>query len=107
MHHIPVSNGRGGGTAQVPLSAQGHPERLPGAAVVGRRCMHIRLRIEGLTRAAETVGVERHLVREPGVIHVMVNPLTAIAYILYDPDRTSRDALWRCITDAGYVAGER
>jgi copper chaperone CopZ len=85
-----------------------HPsERPPGVIVGARRCMHTKLRIVGLTCAAEAAGIERHLFHQPGVIHVMVNPLTEIAYVAFDPDRTHPATLRRCIEEAGFGVDAR
>jgi copper chaperone CopZ len=93
--------------AQASRLAPRPSERPPGAIVGGRRCMHAKLRIVGLTCAAEAAGIERRLFHQPGVIHAMVNPLTEIAYVAFDPDRTHPATLRRCIEEAGFGVDAR
>ena len=58
--------------------------------------------ITGLTCAAEAVGLERRLQRLAGVETVVVNPVTDLAYVTYDPGRVGPAALAKAIEAAGY-----
>jgi len=93
--------------ARAPVTRSHDDGRRPGAPAARRRCTHAHLRIDGLTCAAEVVGVERHLLREPGVIHVAVNPMSEIAYVVYDPDRTHLSTIRQAIEHAGFAADTR
>ncbi|MBI4498073.1 MAG: heavy-metal-associated domain-containing protein [Chloroflexi bacterium] len=50
--------------------------------------------------------VERALARVSGVVRVSVNPATEMAYIEYDPARTSPAQLVAAVERVGFQAGE-
>ena len=66
---------------------------------------HQQFVITGLSCAAEAVGLERRLRRLAGVENVVVNPVTDLAYVTYDPERFEPAALVAAIEAAGYRAG--
>jgi hypothetical protein len=49
--------------------------------------------------------VERALARTPGVLRVYVNAATEMAYIQYDADRCTINALREAVACAGFQAG--
>jgi Cu+-exporting ATPase len=65
---------------------------------------HTRLRVAGLSCAADAAGLERRLRQVDGVDEVAVNPLMEVAYVTYDPDRLDALALIAEIERAGYRA---
>ena len=50
------------------------------------------------------LAIERALTKVPGVVQAYVNPLTEMAYVVYDPAQTSTDQLTRVIDQLGYGA---
>jgi cation transport ATPase len=53
-----------------------------------------------------TLIVERALVNVPGVLRVYVNAATEMAYVQYDADRCTVDALEEAVVRAGFHPGE-
>jgi hypothetical protein len=66
----------------------------------------IRIRIMDLACVAEGIGLERLLVRTPGVLGATVNAATETAYISYDGFTTSADRLRAAIVAAGFRAAD-
>lgn len=52
--------------------------------------------------AGASAGLERRLRRVPGVSGVAVNPLTEVAYVTFDPDRTNLAELEFVVSAAGF-----
>ena len=50
------------------------------------------------------LAVERALTRDPGVVQAYVNPLTEMAYVVFDPALTTKEQLTRVIDHMGYGA---
>lgn len=50
--------------------------------------------------------VERALVKVPGVLRVYVSAATEMAYVQYDADRCTVDALEEAVVRAGFHPGE-
>ena len=73
----------------------------------GTRHEHVQLRIDGLSCAADAVGLEHRLIRHLGVVDAVVNPVTEIAYVTFDPAATGLSALRQSIENAGYSTEER
>jgi Cu+-exporting ATPase len=66
----------------------------------------IRIRIMDLGCVAEGIGLERTLVRTPGILGATVNPATETAYISYDGFRTSAERLRAAIVAAGFCVAD-
>ena len=49
--------------------------------------------------------VERALAHVPGVLHVYVNAATEMAYVQFDADRCTVEALREAVARAGFHAG--
>ena len=49
--------------------------------------------------------VERALIKVPGVLRVYVNAATEMAYVRYDADRCTVDALEKAVVRAGFHPG--
>ncbi|HEU5348515.1 MAG TPA: heavy metal-associated domain-containing protein [Ktedonobacterales bacterium] len=49
--------------------------------------------------------VERALIKVPGVLRVYVNAATEMAYVQYDADRCTVDALEAAVVHAGFLPG--
>jgi copper chaperone CopZ len=56
----------------------------------------------GLTCASDATHVEHWMRHAPGVTEVVVNPVTEIAYVTFDPSRTDADAIHRALEASGY-----
>ena len=68
------------------------------------KAQHVTLPIEDL-RCGGALIVERALARTPGVLRVYVNAATEMAYIQYDADRCTINALREAVARAGFQAG--
>jgi len=68
---------------------------------------HVEVRIDGLSCASDAIGLEHLLTHHAGVIEAMVNPVTEIAYVTFDPAVTGLSALRQRIEKAGFGAMER
>jgi copper chaperone CopZ len=55
--------------------------------------------VGGLTCASDAVRLEAAIRREPGVVDVVVNPITQTAYVTIDRGRATPEAI-RCRIDA-------
>lgn len=77
---------------------------LPAAGAGGSTPAGQRLtfRVGGLTCAADATHLEHDLRREPGVLEVVVNPITETTYITIDPIRTTPEAIRRRIDATPY-----
>jgi hypothetical protein len=56
---------------------------------------------------AERLTLERILHDEPGVLEVVVNPVTEMAYVEYEPAVTEPDALFLVLQRAGFAPHDR
>lgn len=65
---------------------------------------HLTIGIVGLTCGSASA-VERSLAHVPGVRRAYVNPLTEMAYVEYDPERTDLDQMVAAVEHAGFRAG--
>lgn len=71
----------------------------------GPRRSRLTLSVTGVGPAADdAVKAELALERLPGVIHAYVNPVTEMAYIVYDPQLTGESDLAEGIASAGFRA---
>jgi hypothetical protein len=56
---------------------------------------------------AERLTIERLLHDEPGVLQVVVNPVTEMAYVEYEPAVTAPDVLFAVLQRAGFTPRDR
>src|SRR5690606_37586048 len=73
-------------------------------AAVGPGQRRITIPVTGMTCAACSGRVQRALSRQPGVVDAAVNLMLANATVVYDPSRTSPEALVEAIRATGYGA---
>jgi copper chaperone CopZ len=67
--------------------------------------MHVAIPIGGLRCPTVTGSLERDLARAPGVLEVVVNPVTDLVHIRFDPAVTGPDRLRRAVGRQGYRVG--
>ena len=84
-----------------PSHSPGGPARTGGGASARR----VTIAIHGLTRDGDgTLAVEQSIVQTPGVVWALVNPLTEMAYVEYDPSRVRPEQLAAAVRQVGFKA---
>lgn len=72
-----------------------------------RKTARVVLPILGLScGGGGALGLERALLRVPGVLRVYVNPATEMAYVEYDPARVAPGELAAAVARTGLRAGD-
>lgn len=66
------------------------------------RMAQARFHVEGLSCAADSTRLGRHLARQAGVVRAAVNPVNEVAYVTFEPTLTSVSFVRQCIEHQGF-----